>query len=236
MPATSCSDRSLHVFYGFGHAVALARYPRVVLQPGHHTIVQRAYLKARSTETLAYLSIGEDTGAAGPWQRPEVNPHWGGHYVDVAHAGWRRKVLERAERALEAGYDGLFLDTLDAPPLEPTEGADARIELVAQLRGLVGGRYVLANRGFDLYERLAPHVDGFLFEAFSSTWEDGYRALAPRELLLNVERLHALRGTGRAVYALDYAVTPSLTAFACARGVTHRLSTQVSDRELTRID
>ncbi|MFN2322375.1 MAG: endo alpha-1,4 polygalactosaminidase [Trueperaceae bacterium] len=235
MPSTSCNDRSLRVFYGFGQVAALARFSRIVLQPGHHNHAQLAQLGAAGTERLAYLSIGEDTGPSAPWQWSSVNPHWGGHYVDVGHPAWRRKVLARAERALEAGFDGLFLDTLD-PPVEHLEGMDARVGLVAALRDLAGARYVMANRGFDLLEGIAPLVDGFLFEAFSTTWEDGYRALAPRELLFNVERLHVLRGTGCEVYALDYAVTESLSAFACARGATHRLPTHVSNRELTLVD
>ena len=94
----------------------------------------------------------------------------------------------------------------------------------------------MANRGFELQPELSQFVDGFLFEAFSTTWEDGYRALRPLELLANVDLLDRLRVTNREVFALDYAVTESLAAFALARAATHGLPLQVSNRELTWLD
>lgn len=225
----------MRVFYGTGELPRLARCQRVVLQPGHHGRADLAALAAHGTEALAYLSLSEDTGPTAAWQLAERNDRWGGHFVDVAHPGWQRSLTERAERALEDGFAGVFLDTLDAPQRDPPARAPL-LDLVRRIRATIGERTLIANRGFELQPDLSRLADAFLFEAFSTTWENGYRALRPLELLANVELLNRLRVTNLQVFALDYAVTESLAAFAVARAATHGLPLQVSNRELTWLD
>jgi hypothetical protein len=235
MPSTFCSDPDLFVYYGLAGIRTLARYRRVVLQRLHHRPDELGALVASGTEALAYLALGEDTGPPAPWHRAQQNPWWGGHYVDVADPGWRRRALDRAERSLERGFAGLFLDTLDTHQLFPAD-REPLLALVADLRALVGGSaYLLANRGLALCHELAPLVDGFVFEGYSTTWIDGYRALPDTELLLNVRLLQELQLTGRDLYALDYAEAPALARFAHARAATHGIPCQVSNRELTRL-
>ncbi len=176
MPSIYSSSGELTVYYGHGELERLAGMRRVVLQPGYHQPSELAELNAGGTETYAYLALSEDTGPLAPWQRSESNPDWGGHYVDLTHPGWRELVSERTSAALELGFTGLFLDTLDLPTRYPAAG-EPLLELVAAARSAVGDGYLLANRGYDLHEQLAPLVNGFLFEAFSTTWHGGYRAL-----------------------------------------------------------
>lgn len=234
MPSSWCSDPALLVYYGEGGLDRLARHRRVVLQRLHYSPAQLAELTALGTASLAYLALSEDRGPGAPWHRAESNPLWGGRYVEVAHPDWRRRTLERAERSLERGFHGLFLDTLDTPTLFPDD-REPLLALVADLRALVGDRWILANRGLDLCADLAPLVDGFMFEAFSTTWIDGYRALPNEELLANAHRLLDLQATGRPLYALDYATSPELARFARARARTHDMPSQVSNRNLTRL-
>lgn len=234
MPSIYSSSTELAVYYGRGEVAVLAGLRRVVLQPGYHAPFELAELKAGGTEPLAYLSLSEDTGPPAPWQRRESNPDWGGHYVDLTHPGWQELVHMRTIAALELGFNGLFLDTLDLPARFPSE-EEPLIELVAAARNAVGSGYLLANRGYALHEQLAELVDGFLFEAFSTTWHGGYRALTGPDLVGNAARLDRLRATGRDLFALDYADTPALAAFARSRAATHGVPLQVSDRHLTRL-
>jgi polysaccharide biosynthesis protein PelA len=223
----------LRVYYGFGEVARLATYRRVVLQPGHHPRADLIVLAAHGTDTLAYLSLSEDSGPVASYHRGERNPNWGSAYVDIADTRWRANVLGRIDRALASGFGGVFLDTLDRPDRSPAERGPL-LDLVGDARAQTRGRYLMANRGFALLPELADRVDGFLFEAFSTTWEDGYRPLAPLELLENVEWLARLRASGRPVYGLDYAETAPLAAFARARAATHALPLQVSNRDLDR--
>lgn len=222
----------LLVYYGWGELTTLTKHQRVILQPDHHDPSAVRFLAAQGTAALAYLSLGEDTGPGGPWQLPQRNSVWGGHYVDVEHLEWRAHVAAQAELALSDGFGGLMLDTLETPPIL-SGGRAALVSLVEDLRALVGSGYLLANRGYELHRELAPLVDGFLFEAFSTTWSDGYRALRGRELLDNATRLRTLKATGREVFALDYANRDQLADLAVARGENLGVPVQVTNREVT---
>src|SRR5690554_2064925 len=232
MPYTSCrAHPGLFIYYGAGELRTLAEYERVVLQPGHYTQAEVAELTAAGTQALAYLSIGEDTGPPAPWHLEQRNPVWGGHYVDAWHEGWREHLREATAGALAKGFTGLMLDTLETPPLL-REGMGALPSLVAMLREAVGSGFILANRAHQVLGAVHD-VDAFLFEAFSTTWEDGYRALRGRELLDNAARLSQLRALGKPVYALDYSNRKGLTDFAVSRGFNLGLEVQVSNRDVT---
>lgn len=233
MPSTSYRGHGdLLVYYGSGQLPALAASRRVVLQPDHYTTGEIAALTAQGVSSLAYLSVGEDTGPMAPWQLAGKNPVWGGSYVDVAHPGWHEHLRRQAEAALAAGFTGLLLDTLETPPILGGHRR-AALAVVRELRAVVAGGYLLANRGHALLADLAPLVDGFLFEAFSTTWEDGYRAMRGRELLDNAARLPGLRATGRELFVLDYANRPELADFAVSRGANLEVPVQVTNRDVT---
>lgn len=233
MPSTSCkANTGLLLYYGTGELTTLTRYSRVVLQPGHYTEAELRKLTEAGTEALAYLSVGEDTGPPAAWQLSERNPVWGGTYVDIKHAGWRARLCEQAAAALAKGFTGLMLDTLETPAIL-SEGRAALPAITAMLRTAVGTGFLLANRAHEIREVVAEHVDGFLFESFSATWEDGYRALPGRELLDNLTRLRELRSLGKPVYALDYSNRASLTEFAVSRASNLDLEVQVTNRQVT---
>lgn len=230
----STSSR-LALYYGFGELEVLRRFERVVLQPTHYSDAELAHL-AQTTVPLAYLSLGEDTGAAAPWQRHERNPDWHGHYVEASHPEWYAYVQQQADTLLRRGFGGFLLDTLDSVDLFPDD-RDAYLRLVAGVREVAPEGYLLANRGFSLLPELARHVDGLLFEAFSSTWipDGGTSALAPGDLLINTERVTQLEPLKLDLYALDYADTAALAAFARNRAASHRLTSLISNRDLTRL-
>lgn len=231
-PTKPPGPKDLLIYYGPGGLPTIAGYQRAVLQPGHYSRQQLQQLREAGTETLAYLSLGEDPGPAAPWQRSQVNPDWGGHYVSVAHAGWRTHCLALANRYLAQGFSGLFIDTLDTPDMFPEDRA-AMLDLIRDLRVVANG-YLLANRGLGLLPESAAHVNGYLFESFSATWQgDGYRALTLEELHRTMLQAHLLQATRRDLYALDYADTAELIGFARARAATHGFSSVISNRTLT---
>jgi hypothetical protein len=226
----------LVVYYGSGELSALERFELVALQPGHYSSAELKQLRDAGSTPLAYLSLGEDVGSAAPWQRSEKNPDWHGHYVQAGHPGWGEQLRTQAEALLTRGFGGFLLDTLDTVDLFPDD-RDAYLRLVASIRSLTPSAYLLANRGFSLLPELAEHIDGLLFEAFSSTWQaDGTtQALSPADLFFNTEITTELEPLGLDLYALDYADTPALEAFARDRAASHRLTSLISSRDLTRL-
>lgn len=230
MPAPSSDALGrLAFYYGAGGLDELARFDAVVLQPTNYAASEVAELVRRGVRPVAYLSVGEDTGPWAPWQRAARNPDWGGAHVRLSHPGWAEALASRASSALERGFLGLFLDTLDVVDLYPDDRA-ALLRVLGSLRRLVDAgrgrrRVLLANRGFALLPELAKWVDSVVFEAFSCSWlaAGGCAPLGAAELQRNVVLARLAQASGVPVVALDYVDRPMLEAFARHRARLHGL-------------
>lgn len=232
---TSAEKPPICFYYGNGHLMELEEYPRVVLQPDFYTPKELAYLTDRGVQTLGYLSLSEDVGPPAPWQRQDRNPDWGGAFVHVDHPKWVEHVVGQARAALAAGFDGLFLDTLNVELTFP-EDVPHLLTLVAAVRAEAGAAYLLANRGFGMLPRLAELVDGVVFESFSARWTDeGYAPWPPDVLEFHAQIAEQLLQLELDLYALDYADTPGLTDFAIRRARQFGMQCVVSDRALSKV-
>ena len=232
---TSAEKPPICFYYGNGHLMELEAYPRVVLQPDFYTPKELAYLTDRGVQTLGYLSLSEDVGPPAEWQRQDRNPDWGGAFVHVDHPKWVEHVVGQARAALAAGFDGLFLDTLNVELTFP-EDVPHLLTLVAAVRAEAGAAYILANRGFGMLPRLAELVDGVVFESFSARWTDeGYAPWPPDVLEFHAQIAEQLLQLELDLYALDYADTPGLTDFAIRRARQFGMQCVVSDRALSKV-
>lgn len=225
---------SFAIYYGFGALDQLESYEVVVLHPGAHDKGDIQRLKDHDTIPLAYLSLGEDGESKNsasqdirPWWKPsqdgviQQNPEFGSYIVDPAHPEWQKRVLENAKTSLELGFRGFFLDTLDS-----IDEADqlALAQLIIKLRAKFPQIALVLNRGFRVLARVAPIVDGALFEALSTTWKlqpDGTVKYFQLENDMRTANEHVARyilswaeQLGFACWALDYADQAKLEAFA----------------------
>jgi UDP-glucose 4-epimerase/UDP-glucuronate decarboxylase len=234
-PGEGGARRPIAFYYGDGQLDRLAGYSRVVLQPEFYRPRDLARLRRHGVQPLAYLSLSEDQGPPAPWQRDDRNPDWGANYVHVGHPGWGSHVTRQARAALALGFTGLFLDTLNVELTYP-EDVPHLVALVAAVREAAGDVYILANRGFALLPRLGELVDGVLFESFSVRWtDDGYAPWPPDVLEHHAEIAERLHELELDLYALDYADTEGLAAFAIRRARQFGLHPFVSDRALSRL-
>lgn len=97
-------------------------------QPQDLELIRQAH---QHRKILAYISIGEAEDYRDYWQerwlvagKPSAqapvwllaqNPHWKGNYrVSYWHKDWQDLVLERVDAAMQAGFDGIYLDIVDA--------------------------------------------------------------------------------------------------------------------------
>lgn len=230
------SSKPIAFYYGAGELNKLIGYQRVVLQSDFYSAGEIAWLKSHGTFPLAYMTLSEDTGPPALWQRKERNPDWGGAYVEVSSPDWMNHVVKQAKEALNKGFLGLFLDTLDIADAFPEE-APHMLMLVAHLREQTRPAYLMANRGFTLMPRLAEFVDAHLFESFSVAWtrEGTYQAW-PQTVLEDHARLaEQLVQTDLELFALDYADTPDLEAFAYHRAHQFGLQLFISDKALSKV-
>ncbi len=229
------SKSSISFYYGYGNLSKLREFERVVLQPSHYS--QQDILELnRTTETYAYISLGEDSTSDGPWKLAEHNPDWGGSYVDLSSKMWHDNVLMQVEAYFEMGFQGIFMDTLDAIDIYP-EQRENMLKLLERLKALAKDRPLMANRGFGLMPELQNYIDSIVFEAFSCTWTEAgsARKLTPNELLWTKRIANELKGYGLKIYALDYAENPKLISFAAERAKEFGFEAVISNRNLTLI-
>ncbi|MFB9235785.1 hypothetical protein ACFFWC_09540 [Plantactinospora siamensis] len=228
------SRRPICFYYGDGRLDQLVGYQRVVLQPGFYRPAELRYLAEHDVQALGYLSLSEDQGPPAPWQRPDRNPDWGGAFVYVDHPLWVAHVIGAAKAALDRGFAGLFLDTLNVELTHP-EDVPHLLTLVAAVREEAEPAYLLANRGFGMLPRLAEIVDGIVFESFSVRWTaEGYARWPSDVLEFHAQIAEQLLRLELDLYSLDYADSPGLADYAERRARMFGLQSFVSDRALSR--
>jgi uncharacterized protein (TIGR01370 family) len=186
--AAASPRRDFAVYYAAADDPALADFDLLVLDSDAHpplaAIAERA---ARRPTVLGYLALAEVDGGRSHegWVRQRGlllgnNPDWpGASYIDLRAASWHRHVVEvLVPRILAAGFDGVFLDTLD--DAEEHERRDAKrfkgmktaaIALVRAIRARFPGARLMMNRGFALLPALAGSLDMALGESLLATYD-----------------------------------------------------------------
>jgi hypothetical protein len=170
---------SVAFFYGKHVPVAeLSQFDWVVVQPENLDAPGRAKLQRAGVQVFAYLSAGEDApDAVDPAWVLGSNPAWSSAILNPAAAGWRGRVLERADALWNQGYRGLFLDTLDSY-LAVLPGAEARRTAAAALAGIVRAIHqrhpevkLFLNRGFEILDEVGSLAAGLATESLFRGWD-----------------------------------------------------------------
>jgi cysteinyl-tRNA synthetase len=221
------------------YAVAVIDYSRDGSAAGEFAATDLDRLHAAGKTALAYLSIGEaedyrfywDAGA--PFLGPE-NPSWPGNYAVEywQEAWWEDAIRPYLDRILAQGFDGLYLDRIDAYEWWADTGLDRRLcadrmaALVARIaeyaRGVAGSTFVIC-----------PQNGLALLDDASADSRRGYLAaidaLAIESLFFNYAsagdqayRLSKLAEAGKKALVLEYvseAQWPELFARVAASGL-----------------
>jgi uncharacterized protein (TIGR01370 family) len=188
--ASSRPTRWAVVYAGAADAVALSDYDLVVLDADRYPPLQP--LRARGRTVLSYLSLTQAgrhraffdglvrSGVVG-----EVHPSWpDSHYLDFRRPEWTKLILdELIPKAIERGFGGLLLDTLDdAEHLErtaPEKNAGMRqaaIRLVQAIRQQYPSLILMMNRGYGLLPELAGSIDVLLGESVVASFNAATKA------------------------------------------------------------
>ncbi|NUP15714.1 MAG: glycoside hydrolase [Streptomyces sp.] len=216
-------------------------------------------LKRSGKKVLAYFEIGSLE-----WFRPDYpafrkrNPDliirewsdWPGEYF-VKYwddRWWEEAIKPRVDRAIAAGFDGVFLDTVvayDEIELAWVPG-ESRRDLAAKMVALIR-RISAYAKGIDnrlwVFPLNAPElrhypgyldaidgigVEGLFFQATDVPCDDDFCAPKLRET-------RALRKAGKTVFAVDYANRPENIASACRSYRKERFAGYVTVRDLDKV-
>jgi uncharacterized protein (TIGR01370 family) len=222
--APSLAQERLCVYYGAEAAAeAFDTYGILVLDAEKHP--QLEPLRQRGKTLLAYLSLGEVgshqahfAASRGDGLLLEENRDWKGSYrVDLRRRIWTERVLgELIPTILQQGFDGLFLDTLDAAShLERKDGgrfrgmSEAAVRLVRTIRRHYPATPLMLNRAYDILPEIDDQVDMVLGESTFTTYDfatKSYRRVSPATHRDQVQKLREARARrpGLRIFTLDY--------------------------------
>jgi uncharacterized protein (TIGR01370 family) len=219
-------------------------YDLVIIDPSTVTNTQITTLKSRGVLVVAYLSLGEvnvnsslyinNTVTINPWRLSTTLTNWGGYYIDVCQQGWWMLLSgpQGAAGFLSRGFDGIFMDTVDAVDAQRSEPNYEALRvcmgnLIAHLRQSYPAMLMVQNRGFSVLPNVGTMIDSVMFESLSTTFRfigsDVTYMLQPDEAQdwtnAQVANLQLLRAqTGMPILALDYAAPCDYSRYWFARG------------------
>ncbi len=204
-------------------ADVLLPYELVVLDLEHHPPLEG--LRADGRQVLAYLSLTEMGRAHEAFADVEKaglvldqHPVWtGSQYIDFRSPDWQRMVVDRlVPRALEQGFTGLFLDTLDdAEFLEAKDAGryqgmrEAAVRLVGAIRLKHPQVTLMVNRGYAVLPDIAGSIDIVLGESVIGSFDGetgAYKRMSDADIEWQVTALRDAKARNRAlkVFTLDY--------------------------------
>ena len=130
------------------------------------------------TRLVGYVSVGEAEESRAYWPQVvgkdflvEQNPDWpGAHRVDVRSPAWQALLMQRIQQLITAGYQGVFLDTIDtAAYLEEKDSkyAGAKQAVVALVQA-IHKKYpqfmIIPNNGLEFLMDYGAAIDGVVVE------------------------------------------------------------------------
>ncbi len=170
--------------------------------------LQLEKLHKAKIRVIAYLTVGElDPKSSLVKKVPKnwilgENKIWGSKYIDASQSGWQKLMLEEQKKLILAGYDGVFLDTLDTADLYP-QTRDGLVSIVTKMRKAYPRKLIVQNRGFALLNQTAESLDAVMFENFSS-W---YNFETKKYEIMNSDPSDVLpyQQRGLVILSMDYA-------------------------------
>lgn len=181
--------KSTTVFYGPNLPTdVLSQYSRIIVEADNVKQQELTKLKANGGDVFAYLSVGE-VSPSRKWFdkiKPEWvlgdNRIWDSKVMDLNSPGWQEFIIKSIVDPLwEAGYSGLFLDTMDSFKLFANSDASQQkqIDALASLLQTIHKRYpemrFIANRGFEVIPSIGHLLEAVAAESLFASWDNGLK-------------------------------------------------------------
>ena len=222
---------------------------------GYFTSAEIGRLRASGKRVLSYFTIGSIEKYRPEYSRvPELKLNRWNDWPDEyfvrywSEQWWNEVVRPRLDQALNAGFDGAYLDVPNAYEeidlsLVPAETRDTLGAKMAQLI-VRASAYAKARRaGFQIVPQNSPELQRFpgYTRAIDGLGVEELFYLATDENCIedfcgeNLDSVRALHRAGKFILAVDYATRPGNVAQACARDAAEEFYGYVTTRALDRI-
>lgn len=171
---------SFGVVYSDINPLTVSGYSVLIVEPYFYSRQDIIDFQSRGIKVLAYLSLGEvnesrryfndlkEIGLKGK------NENHGSYYIDISNRRVKEKFLNQiVPQLLSFGYDGLFLDTIDAvsPYTIRRDMQQDMVELIQGIRKNSPGKILIQNAGFFLLDQTSEFVNAVAIEDVASGYD-----------------------------------------------------------------
>jgi cysteinyl-tRNA synthetase len=220
---------------------------------------------------VAYLSVGEAEDYRADYFSPEYlsedapdwllkeNDKWrGNRLVRFCHEGWQRTILGDDDgrnlynilepsplyRIVETGFDGVYLDRVDAYAelgQECPDGARKMVDFVVRIgahaRKRAPGFLMILQNAEELtrHKAMLDAIDGIAKEDLFYGADHSQSLNAPAMITGSLGHLKAVKASGRAVLVVDYVTAPETKADAKKRIEAEGFVPYIGPRDLGRL-
>lgn len=208
-------------------------YKALILESQLYTSDEVQLIKEKEVNAFAYLSLGEVNESR--WYFDELqeigflgqNEFWGSYFIDLKNERVKNLYIEEViPRILEKGFDGLFLDTIDAvAPYTPrSEYKTDMVKLINEIRDQFPDIVMIQNGGDFLLSEVENSIDGYAKEDIASAYDfntSSYNLEEEGPYNVSVASIRAIQENFKLpILIIDFADSDSL-----ATQITQRLDT-----------
>ena len=202
--------KSTAVFYGPNLPTdVLSQYSRIIVEADNVKQHELKALRANGGDVFAYLSVGEVSPTRKWFNKINQkwvlgdNRVWDSKVMDLSSPGWQEFVIKDIVDPLwQAGYSGLFLDTMDSFKLFASNDAlqQKQIDSLTSLLQTIHKRYpkmrFIANRGFEVLPNIGHLLEAVAAESLFASWDNGlkvYKETKPEDQAWLLNQLRVVK-------------------------------------------
>ncbi|WP_158278836.1 endo alpha-1,4 polygalactosaminidase [Leucothrix arctica] len=204
------SRKSTAVFYGPNLPTdVLSQFSRIIVEADNVKRHELDELRANGGDVFAYLSVGEVSPTRKWFDKIQPswvlgdNRVWDSKVMDLHSPGWQKFMMESIVDPLwEAGYRGLFLDTMDSFKLfaknerQEREQVQALVSLLQAIHKRYPEMRFIANRGFEVLPSIGYLLEAVAAESLFESWDNGlkvYRETKSEDQDWLLDQLHQVK-------------------------------------------
>ncbi len=247
------TPEAFYVDYAFNVPTdILTSHRRAIVHP--EAQVDLAAAANAGTIVFAYISVGE-LGANAPHRAEALslglplrgkNTIWNSDLLDLTSGAWAEFFVETIARAaVQKGFTGFFLDTLDSIEIEAT-AAQVEVQraglvaLINRLHSTFPSLPIVVNRGFSTLPQLAGVAQGLLVESVYAAYDFETKVYRPTTADTTAQLVTIMQNAvaaGFEVFVLDYAdpTNPADALLTANRILQAGYHTFVSTPDLTGV-
>lgn len=171
---------SFGVVYSDINSTVVSGYKLLIVEPYFYTKQEIIEFNSRGIKVVAYLSLGEVNESRRYFSEfKEIglkgkNENHGSYFIDLSEGRIKEKFVNKiVPELLSFGYDGLFLDTIDAvaPYTLRRNMEQDMVDLISDIRSRNPDKLLIQNAGLFLLDKTAAFIDAVAIEAVASGYD-----------------------------------------------------------------